>query len=171
MPPLSGGRRAHDIGAEHERLVLSCFDAPWIDLPPWLYSVRKAEPEEDAQGVDIIAETDVGDIGVQVKSSRRFLDRHEKRYPDVPVLVVRLGEAERHVRNRLKGLLKKIRKRRRADGVESRPMSDEPQMCLACNERPATSSGPVPLCTECENLAKSRQRGVDFQKKQASATT
>lgn len=44
-------------------------------------------------------------------------------------------------------------------------MTEEQQMCLACNERPATSGGPVPLCSTCEDLAKPKQRGVEFQKR------
>ena len=60
--------------------------------------------------------------------------------------------------------MKRIRKQRLASGVHCKPMTD-PQMCLACNDRPATSTGPVPLCSQCEALTKQHnQRGIEFQK-------
>jgi hypothetical protein len=37
------------------------------------------------------------------------------------------------------------------------------QMCLGCNENPATTSdGTVPLCTKCASLAKEGRRGVKY---------
>jgi hypothetical protein len=42
----------------------------------------------------------------------------------------------------------------------------EPQMCLACGERPASpSSGTVSLCSHCQSLAKGSERGVKYEAK------
>lgn len=39
----------------------------------------------------------------------------------------------------------------------------EKQLCLSCGERPAKpSAGTVPLCGQCEALAKGQERGVKF---------
>jgi DNA-directed RNA polymerase subunit RPC12/RpoP len=39
------------------------------------------------------------------------------------------------------------------------------QLCLACGERPASpSAGTVALCTQCQSLAKGKERGVNFDK-------
>jgi hypothetical protein len=49
------------------------------DLPPWVRGIRGATQEEDAQGKDIIIATDVGEIGLQVKSGRTTAEKYYER--------------------------------------------------------------------------------------------
>jgi hypothetical protein len=42
----------------------------------------------------------------------------------------------------------------------------ERNMCMACNERPAVTSGPVKLCSQCKKLSEGHERGVAFEKKE-----
>lgn len=43
------------------------------------------------------------------------------------------------------------------------------QKCLACGVKDATSAdGTVPLCSSCAALTKGKERGVEFEKKDAS---
>ena len=49
-------------------------------------------------------------------------------------------------------------------------MADK-QMCLACNIRPAVTSGPIPLCSACSAIAKDNKRGVKYEKDAKSPDT
>jgi len=105
-----GGHRARMLGAAHERLVLCCFEPVWVTPPGWLDCLRQATNEEDGNGIDIVAVTDVGEIPFQVKSGWYRAHFHEQRYPDIPVFVVRVGQSENHVRRRLVNKLADLRK-------------------------------------------------------------
>lgn len=101
------------IGKSHELLVTVCFDRCWSRIFPWVTRIRIATEEEDRQGKDIIVETvNVGDIPIQVKSSRKFLTKHFRRYPDIPVLIVNRWHAEEDVRKMLAHIIKKERAKR-----------------------------------------------------------
>jgi hypothetical protein len=52
-------------------------------------------------------------------------------------------------------------------------MTEQPQMCLGCNQRPAVpnSGKTVPLCAECAALAAGKGRGVEFQKDKSDGTS
>lgn len=62
---------------------------PWF---VWLSDAREGTPEEDANGVDIVVESAIGTINVQVKSStgeaKRFRQRMRAREVDVEDMVV-----------------------------------------------------------------------------------
>ncbi len=101
------------IGASHELLASVCFDRCWSRIFPWVVRIRLGTPEEDHQGKDVIVETtDVGDIPVQVKSSRKFLKKHFRRYPDIPVLVINRWNTEEEVRKMLARIVKTERVKR-----------------------------------------------------------
>jgi hypothetical protein len=55
-------------GAQQEQRVFDLLrDSP--HLPWWVIAVRRATPDEDALGADVVVETDIGALHVQVKSS------------------------------------------------------------------------------------------------------
>ena len=72
------------LGVNNERRVVAAFNEeyPWENKIPWLKEVRKATPEEDSKGIDVVFATDVGDIGLQVKSSENARERFVNRQVD-----------------------------------------------------------------------------------------
>lgn len=42
----------------------------------------------DKRGYDLIVPTDRGDVGIQIKSSRKYQDEFFKKHPDIPCVVV-----------------------------------------------------------------------------------
>ncbi len=101
------------IGKGHELLAAMCFDQCWARIFPWVKKIRLGTEEEDHQGKDVVVETsDVGDIPTQVKSSRKFLKKHFKKYPDIPVLVIYRGHTEEEVRKMLAKIIKMERRKR-----------------------------------------------------------
>lgn len=59
-------------------------------LPPWIISWTRQErlSEMDLNGIDYIFTTDVGDISVQIKSSRRAADMFEQIHAGQNILVI-----------------------------------------------------------------------------------
>ncbi len=121
------------IGRGHELLAAVCFDQCWDRIFPWVKRIRLGTEEEDHQGKDVVVETsDVGDIPVQVKSSRKFLKKHFKKYPDIPVLVIYRGHTEEEVRKMLAKIIKIERRKRdpsyemQLEGIHPRPPQAEP---------------------------------------------
>lgn len=42
------------------------------------------------------------------------------------------------------------------------------QLCVSCSEKPATTKGPTPLCPECADKAKGKERGVEVKPKETT---
>lgn len=83
-----------------------------VKNPEWLLDARKAPPWLDARGVDVIATTDVGDLYLQIKSSRRGAKtfRRAKKHTPLPeVVVVGSGHSDADVGRRLVAALQKVR--------------------------------------------------------------
>lgn len=60
----------------------------------WIRSVRKATIEEDAQKIDVVVTTDVGDLLLQVKSSRAGLKKfNQAKYPHIRCIIAHDGES------------------------------------------------------------------------------
>ena len=72
------------LGVNNERRVVAAFNEeyPWENKIPWLKEVRKATPKEDSEGIDVVFATDIGDIGLQVKSSENARERFVNRQVD-----------------------------------------------------------------------------------------
>jgi len=122
---------------EHEMLASVCFDQCWPRVFPWVKRIRMATEEEDARGMDVVVEThDVGDMPVQVKSSRKFLKKHFRRYPDIPVLIINREHTEEEVRKALARVVKREREKRV-------PGYDRTAEGLSPREPEAPRSGPV----------------------------
>jgi hypothetical protein len=79
--------------------------------PEWMRAVRKASHTEDHAGIDVVVESDVGKLFVQVKSSREgkvaFLER--RRTARVAVVVVRVTDSPEALLAKVVGELGKIR--------------------------------------------------------------
>ncbi|MGE5540781.1 MAG: DUF4365 domain-containing protein [Bacillota bacterium] len=65
-------------------------------FPGWYYGVRRGTPKEDRQGIDFIAELDVLEVFLQIKSSKRGREEHERQQRkyrrteayNIPVIIV-----------------------------------------------------------------------------------
>lgn len=58
-----------NAGHEKEKRIAKLLNASLDILPPWIFSARMATSAEDARGIDLVLETDVGDIHLQLKSN------------------------------------------------------------------------------------------------------
>jgi hypothetical protein len=67
------GKIGNDRGKENEEAALQ------DGMPHWLFTVRIATAQEDAGGIDIVADSDVGPLYLQVKSSRRGVLEHRQK--------------------------------------------------------------------------------------------
>jgi hypothetical protein len=112
------GRESLRIGKEHEYLVVVCYERCPERMPEWLLGLREASEEEDARAIDVVALTDAGDIPLQVKSSWRWAREHEKKHPDIPVIVIHTSDSEEAIRRKLKSLLRRLRKAKIHDGCD-----------------------------------------------------
>lgn len=113
MPPRNVhvilGKIAHQRGRTSEQRVLEACQLP--ARPGWMKSARAATRTEDHDGIDVVVESDVGKLFVQVKSSRRGkADFEEKRRrARVAVVVVGAGDAAEKVLRKVVGELAKVR--------------------------------------------------------------
>ncbi len=103
------GKESLKRGKTSERHVLEALALP--SRPAWMTGVRRATKAEDAAGIDVVVESDVGKLFVQVKSSRggkaAFLER--RRSARVAVVVVRVTDAPEAILAKVVGELSKIR--------------------------------------------------------------
>ena len=98
--------------AEDKVSRVFCRDrrAAW---PAWLYGMRKGYPEEDRLGIDFMAETDLGLIPLQIKSSERGVSEfraHPRYTDDIVVVVIKTGDTEEIVSTKVIGVLAQRRK-------------------------------------------------------------
>lgn len=78
----------------------------------WVKGARRATPEEDAKGVDIIVDTDVGPLFLQVKSSRMYSREFERKKRSKLIAVVAVGACNpRTLRRRVRSALFMLRAR------------------------------------------------------------
>ncbi len=88
MPRRPLGKVAHERGLANEKRVL---EACKLEAHPvWMLRARAATRIEDRSGIDVVVVTDVGNLSIQVKSSRRGKAHFRVRpFLNVPVVVVR----------------------------------------------------------------------------------
>ena len=103
------GRIATERGRANEKRALDACVLP--ARPAWMQSVRMASREEDRDGIDLVIDSDVGKLYVQVKSSRggkmAFLQR--RRRARVAVVVVSATDSPEAIQRRIVGEVGKIR--------------------------------------------------------------
>lgn len=105
------GKVGRERGTSSEARVLAACQLE--GRPPWMVSARAATREEDHAGIDVVIESDVGKLFVQVKSSRRgkaaFLER--RRRAVVGVVVASVADAPERLLAKVVGALAPIRKK------------------------------------------------------------
>ncbi len=103
------GKDAKKRGRTNEARVIEALALP--TRPPWMRSVRRATKAEDHAGIDVVVESDVGKLFVQVKSSRggkaAFLER--RRTARVAIVVVHVTDSPEALLRKVVGELAKIR--------------------------------------------------------------
>jgi hypothetical protein len=97
----SYAKRAREIGLTAELLASLCFEACPERAPVWFKSLRRATSEEDAKGIDLVVEIDLGQVLIQVKSSWSRAKEFVEKHPEIPVLVVHPEDSEDRVRRNL----------------------------------------------------------------------
>ncbi len=74
------GRIRNERGAQSEMRTVDAINLAELSLS-WIKGARRS-PELDADGVDIIVATDVGDLYLQVKSSKRGAREFKQKNPN-----------------------------------------------------------------------------------------
>jgi hypothetical protein len=104
------GKIGNERGRANENHVLEACLLP--GRPAWITSARAATRTEDHDGIDVVVESDVGKLFVQVKSSRRgkaaFVERRRRSH--VVVVVVKNGDTLDEILRRVVGALAPVRK-------------------------------------------------------------
>ena len=58
----------------------------------WVHSARLATKEEDSRGIDIVLETDIGQLFFQIKSSyygmKKFIDKHGNSRTRIAIIIL-----------------------------------------------------------------------------------
>ena len=103
------GKLAADRGRARERHVLAACGLR--TRPAWMRSARAATRVEDHRGIDVVIESDVGNLFVQVKSSRLGKAKFERRRRAARsvVVVVDAGDSLEAVLGRVVGEVAKVR--------------------------------------------------------------
>lgn len=100
---------AHERGLRNEQRVLFACQNP--NRPSWMLSARIATKEEDHNGIDIVIQSDIGKLFVQVKSSEKgkeaFSER--RRRARVAIIVVHHNDTENDLLNKVVLELTKLR--------------------------------------------------------------
>jgi hypothetical protein len=98
----------HQHGIESEIRLLESCRLP--SRPSWMHRARLATRIEDRSGVDIVIESDVGALLVQVKSSNAG-KQHFRRRPllSIAIVVVRAADSAEALLVKLVGELEPIR--------------------------------------------------------------
>ena len=101
------GRRAE---AKVSKYLCNSRKPSW---PAWLYGIRKGYPEEDSEGIDFVAETNLGPVPIQIKSSGRGVANfksHWRYKPTTVVVVIKTGDGENEVAHKVIGAVAFARK-------------------------------------------------------------
>jgi hypothetical protein len=101
------------LGRACEELVLHSLRA--YDRPSWIRKVRRARKGEDRHGVDVVVQSDVGRLFLQVKRSTRYLGKWLTRYAGdgrpIGIVVARESDEPAVVYGRALGALILLRER------------------------------------------------------------
>jgi hypothetical protein len=103
------GADAKKRGRRSEDHVLEALALP--SRPEWIRSVRKATKTEDRAGIDVVVESDVGKLFVQVKSSRGGKTHFEekRRRARIAVVVAKVTDSPEGLLRKVVGELAKMR--------------------------------------------------------------
>ena len=82
------GDLANKRGADNEQRLIDAVNFKNSVWPKWLIGIEKSSRDQDAKGIDIVVETDVGRIFIQVKSSKCGLDSVKKKKKHIVYMVI-----------------------------------------------------------------------------------
>ena len=88
------GRIGNDVGKAGERRVHeACKNG---EKPSWWKSIRRATPQEDAEEIDHVISTDVGDIYLQTKTtlSESVKHRPSRTSRSIAIIYINLKESD-----------------------------------------------------------------------------
>jgi hypothetical protein len=108
MPPRRLGKAAYERGLTSEKRVLEACKLE--KRPPWMLRARRATRIEDHSGIDVVVETEVGSLAIQVKSSEGG-KAHFRPRPllNVGIVVVREDDSPNVLLNSVVSQLRPIR--------------------------------------------------------------
>lgn len=102
-------------GKRNEAILLDVVERMAARDLPWVLSARSATREEDERGVDVFVWTDVGDVGLQSKSSRTgirsFLENKKRRARHPFIACVLVEEDVKLVALRVRWALASLRRK------------------------------------------------------------
>ncbi|HZU96090.1 MAG TPA: hypothetical protein VFF73_05230 [Planctomycetota bacterium] len=101
------GTAARRRGRDNERRVLQALLEG--ARPEWLESARMATNEEDHRGIDVVVASDVGDLYLQVKSSKTGA-KAARPSPHRALVIARAGEPLATIKGRALTALAALRK-------------------------------------------------------------
>lgn len=81
-----------------------------MTLPEWVLSVRHGTDYEDRNGIDLVAETDIGPFYIQIKSSGSGAKGFRPRRQKIAVIVVTPTMPESLIRARLIAAIEDLRR-------------------------------------------------------------
>jgi hypothetical protein len=117
--PPRASKLTRQRGIESEMRVLAGCHLP--SRPPWMQRARLATRIEDRSGIDIVIESDVGALLVQVKSSKGGEEHFRPRkFLSIAIVVVRPADSAEALLARVVGELEPIRARHLANAAAVR---------------------------------------------------
>ena len=104
------GKLGSERGRANERHVLDACLLP--QRPAWMTSARAGTRAEDHDGIDVVVESDVGKLLLQVKSSRtgKAAFAQRRRRARVAVVVAKSGDTLEEILRRVVGALAPVRR-------------------------------------------------------------
>ncbi len=111
------GQRANEKGRLAERRCLASV-LNLTSRSTWIYEARLATLKEDARGIDVVVETDLGKLYLQVKSSHYGAHKYRRKRPHAKTIVIIIpsdmtdAKLQNAVVDRLNCLRKQIKKLR-----------------------------------------------------------
>jgi len=98
-----GGRVDSLRGELSERRTAEAFSlgVEAGNFPSWILSYRQAEKQDEIKGVDAWVQTDIGEIPLQIKSSKRGTKKAKENHPEIPVIVVGINTSIGEIINKV----------------------------------------------------------------------
>ena len=108
------GRVGDERGKKAENLLDYSLNTSIANkiAPSWLIGYSPGSEDDDGKKIDGWVETsDVGRIGLQIKSSYNVAKQFRKEFPRIPVVVIRLGDSEEKILNTVLKQIGAVRKK------------------------------------------------------------
>ena len=116
---ITSGHRSGEKGRLAEQRCVNIVAKLSVQFPS-IISVRLATDKEDARGIDVVVETDLGKLYLQVKSSHYGAHKYRRKRPNAKTIVIIIpsemsdDKLQNVVADRLGCLRKQIKRLRRS---------------------------------------------------------